>query len=117
MSGTLVGGKAAATTNKAKYGADFYARIGAIGGKRGNTGGFHANRELASRCGKLGGAISRRGEYKLSPEERQEIRLKYELEYSKAYKELLAIHTAANKKRLDEGAITVYTRKRGLVHS
>lgn len=35
-------------------------RIGAIGGKRGNTGGFYGNRELASRAGKIGGRISRR---------------------------------------------------------
>ena len=34
MAGTKSGGKAAAATNKSKYGADFYARIGAKGGKR-----------------------------------------------------------------------------------
>jgi hypothetical protein len=40
MSGTVEGGKAAAETNKNKYGADFYVKIGAIGGKKGTTGGF-----------------------------------------------------------------------------
>lgn len=40
MAGTKAGGRAAAATNKAKYGSDFYARIGAEGGKRGHTGGF-----------------------------------------------------------------------------
>lgn len=60
MSGTKSGGRAAAATNKAKYGADFYARIGAVGGKKGRTGGFFANRELARRAGAIGGRISRR---------------------------------------------------------
>jgi hypothetical protein len=60
MSGTIAGGKAAAATNKSKYGADFYAKIGAVGGKKGHTGGFYANRELARRAGATGGRISRR---------------------------------------------------------
>jgi hypothetical protein len=54
MAGTKEGGKAAAATNKAKYGSDFYAQIGAKGGKLGRTGGFFANRSK-------GGRISRRG--------------------------------------------------------
>lgn len=60
MAGTKTGGKAAASTNKTKYGADFYARIGAMGGKKGTTGGFYANRELARVAGAKGGRISRR---------------------------------------------------------
>ena len=60
MAGTKTGGKSAASTNKAKYGADFYARIGAMGGKQGHTGGFAANRELARAAGAKGGRISRR---------------------------------------------------------
>lgn len=60
MAGTQNGGKAAAATNKKKYGADFYARIGAMGGKNGRTGGFYANRELARLAGAKGGRISRR---------------------------------------------------------
>ena len=60
MAGTVAGGKAAAVTNKARYGADFYARIGAKGGKMGHTGGFAANRELARKAGAKGGRISRR---------------------------------------------------------
>lgn len=60
MAGTKNGGKAAASTNKAKYGADFYAKIGAMGGKKGKTGGFYANRELARIAGARGGRISRR---------------------------------------------------------
>lgn len=60
MAGTKTGGKAAAATNKAKYGADFYAKIGAMGGKKGKTGGFFANRELARLAGAKGGRISRR---------------------------------------------------------
>lgn len=60
MAGTIQGGKSAAATNKAKYGKDFYARIGAMGGKKGTTGGFAANRELARVAGAKGGRVSRR---------------------------------------------------------
>lgn len=60
MAGTKAGGKAAAATNKAKYGPDFYAKIGAKGGKLGTTGGFAANRELARTAGAKGGRLSRR---------------------------------------------------------
>lgn len=60
MAGTKTGGKAAAQTNKTKYGPDFYARIGAIGGRKGTTGGFAANRELARIAGRKGGRVSRR---------------------------------------------------------
>ena len=59
MAGTKQGGKSAATTNKEKYGDDFYARIGSMGGKKGTTGGFFANRELARIAGQKGGKISR----------------------------------------------------------
>ena len=61
MAGTKTGGAKAAATNKKKYGGDFYARIGAVGGHNGHTGGFFANRELARRAGAVGGRISRRG--------------------------------------------------------
>ena len=40
MAGTKAGGLKAAATNKAKYGKEFYARIGAKGGRLGHTGGF-----------------------------------------------------------------------------
>lgn len=64
MAGTEKGGKEAAKTNKKKYGADFYARIGAKGGTRGHTGGFAAGREgreRARKFGAIGGRLSRRG--------------------------------------------------------
>ena len=61
MSGTIEGGKQAAKTNKERYGADWYAKIGAKGGKKGTTGGFYANRELAIEAGRKGGLISKRG--------------------------------------------------------
>lgn len=60
MSATREGGIKTAQTNKAKYGEDFYKRIGAIGGKKGTTGGFAANRELARIAGRKGGRISKR---------------------------------------------------------
>jgi hypothetical protein len=46
-----------------KYGPDFYARIGAKGGKKGHTGGFAAGKEgleRARKWGAVGGKISRR---------------------------------------------------------
>ena len=61
MSGTVLGGAKARDTNKTKHGADFYIRIGALGGKIGRTGGFYANRELARTAGRKGGLKSRRG--------------------------------------------------------
>ncbi len=69
MAGTKIGGRKAATTNKTKYGSDFYASIGAKGGKRGKTGGFASEkkgddgltgRERARMAGSKGGRISRR---------------------------------------------------------
>lgn len=60
MAGTKAGGQKAATTNRARHGKDFYAKIGAKGGKIGTTGGFAANRELARIAGAKGGRISRR---------------------------------------------------------
>lgn len=60
MAGTKLGGKRAAETNKRIHGDDFYKRIGAMGGKKGTTGGFAANRELARIAGAKGGRISRR---------------------------------------------------------
>lgn len=59
MAGTVEGGKKAAAKNKARE-PGFYARIGAMGGKNGRTGGFAANRELARIAGAKGGTISRR---------------------------------------------------------
>ena len=61
MSVTKAGGMKAAATNKAKYGKEFYARIGKKGGQNGHTGGFAANPALARIAGAKGGRISRRG--------------------------------------------------------
>ena len=70
MAGTTKGGKSAAATNKAKYGPDFYAKIGRTGGRKGTTGGFASNkvgadgltgRQRAAVAGLIGGRISRRG--------------------------------------------------------
>ena len=61
MAGTKAGGMKAAQTNKTRHGSDFYARIGAKGGKLGTTGGFAANRELARVAGAKGGRIRSRG--------------------------------------------------------
>lgn len=60
MAGTKLGGVKAYQTNIKRHGKDFYKRIGAIGGRNGNTGGFAANPELARIAGAKGGKISRR---------------------------------------------------------
>ncbi len=76
MSGSVEGGRVAAATNKKKYGDDYYAKIGAMGGKLGHTGGFAAKRicvdpdcdyytwskdHLVAQCaGFKGGQISKR---------------------------------------------------------
>jgi general stress protein YciG len=61
MSGTRAGGLKAAATNKSRYKADFYQKIGAMGGAKSRGGGFAQNRELAREAGRLGGKVSRRG--------------------------------------------------------
>jgi general stress protein YciG len=69
MAGTKAGGLKAAATNKAKYGKEFYARIGQKGGRAGHTGGFKANPALAKIAGAKGGRISRRGPAKKKEDE------------------------------------------------
>lgn len=59
MAGTKAGGLKAAAANKAKD-PEFYAKIGARGGRMGHTGGFAANPELARIAGARGGRVSRR---------------------------------------------------------
>lgn len=61
MAGTTQGGKRAAETNKLRYGKNFYARIGSVGGKRGRTGGFYVNKITAMRAGHIGGCRSKKG--------------------------------------------------------
>ena len=74
MSGTIVGGKKAALTNKIKHGSDYYVRIGRKGGQNGHTGGFASNPELAKLAGQKGGKISKRGMSKAKIEQiRKEI--------------------------------------------
>jgi general stress protein YciG len=40
---------------KAKYGDDFFVRLGSKGGKISRTGGFYGNPEAASKAGRIGG--------------------------------------------------------------
>ena len=70
MAGTLEGGRKAAKTNKRRYGRNWYAKIGHIGGSNGHTGGFASEKkgsdgltgyERARIAGAKGGRISRRG--------------------------------------------------------
>lgn len=67
MSGSKLGGQKTAATNKAKYGEDYYKRIGSIGGKKGSIGGFwhtkyvKGDAEAVAAAGAFGGRISKRG--------------------------------------------------------
>lgn len=70
MAGTKLGGQKAAQTLKERQGADYYARIGSIGGHNGHTGGFASETkgadgmtgpERARYYGAIGGKISKRG--------------------------------------------------------
>lgn len=61
MAGTVKGGKKAAETNRLKFGADFYSRLGKLGGKSKNPKkGFGTHRDMAPIMGKRGGHISKR---------------------------------------------------------
>jgi uncharacterized protein len=74
VSGSIEGGFKAYETNKQRYGADYMRRIGAIGGRRGHSGGFASDtvgadgltgKERASIAGAKGGRISRRTKAKV----------------------------------------------------
>ena len=75
ISGTKAGGKAAAKTNKERYGKDFYKINGAKGGKKSRDGGFASSKQCDcelieevhghQRCaGIKGGLKSRHGKAK-----------------------------------------------------
>ena len=73
MPGNRIGGLKASATNKARYGNDWYARIGKIGGHNGHTGGFASDevgadgltgQQRAKIAGAKGGKISKRGKAK-----------------------------------------------------
>lgn len=61
MPGNREGGLRAARKNKKFYGADFYARIGAMGGVKSRGGGFAYSRAKAVEAGRIGGTRSKRG--------------------------------------------------------
>lgn len=64
MGGTKAGGQKAAASNKAKFGEDFYKKIGAKGGKAHGKGGFYYSKQHGLdwhiEAGRIGGKISRR---------------------------------------------------------
>lgn len=64
MSGTIAGGLQTVRTIKEVYGEDYYVRLGQLGGAAGHTGGFYANRQLASAAGRIGGMTSTRSKHR-----------------------------------------------------
>lgn len=77
MSGNREGGKKAAIVNKERHGADYYKRIGALGGSKSHpeTRPFTKNPELARRAGEKGGRMSKRGASK-EPREHKPVEIK-----------------------------------------
>lgn len=73
MSGTKQGGLKARDTNIKKYGKQFYAKIGAEGGRAGGGHAFAHGKADPHKAGTLGGSISRRNG-KLSEERVKEIK-------------------------------------------
>ena len=103
MAGNKIGGVKAVDTIRRRHGERFYAQIGRIGGSRGHTGGFYANRELASAAGRIGGMVSRKGgrhgSTRLTP--RQRANLKRKKAFQQAYDRLLKVRAEAEKKRIE----------------
>ena len=65
MAGTKAGGLKTAATNKARYGEDYYRKLGQLGGRNGHTGGFATmSYALRAKYGRMGGLKSRRGKAK-----------------------------------------------------
>ena len=66
MAGTKSGGKKCAMKNKELHGEDYYSRLGKMGGavSHPKTRWFSLHPELASKYGKKGGKISKRGKAK-----------------------------------------------------
>lgn len=71
MAGNKIGGSKAAKTIKEKYGSDYWARVGAVGGSKSRGGGFASDkkgadgltgRERARIAGSKGGVKSKRRE-------------------------------------------------------
>lgn len=61
MAGSKSGGEKTRETLRAKYGADYYSRIGRMGGKiKGVKKGFALDPKRAKEAGRLGGSRSRR---------------------------------------------------------
>lgn len=59
MGGTRKGAYKGTITKLNRYGVDFFAEIGAKGGKASNKGGFYNNPEVAREMGRIGGRISK----------------------------------------------------------
>jgi len=69
IAGTILGGKAAAATNVAKYGASFYHNIGKLGGSKKVPKGFaKMDKEKVREAGRKGGSVR----WKHSPEQVEE---------------------------------------------
>ncbi len=75
MSGTIIGGRKTAKTNKERHGEDFYKKIGHLGGSvKGVAKGFALMpREKRQEAGRKGGKTSKRGPAKDDIDKAEEI--------------------------------------------
>lgn len=108
----MTGGLQARDTNTLRYGDDWYGIIGTIGGSKGHTGGFYANRELASAAGAIGGARSRRKSpryYDTSSTAKRRMKLQRSKALHKAYERLVKIQAEAKAQRDREAALLLET--------
>jgi hypothetical protein len=96
MPGTKTGGEISAQKNKERYGEDFYARIGAIGGSRSFGTGFTS--DTARIWGAVGGSLSRKGR-KLTPDERAKVKARIFKTHAEALANLTRIQQAARERR------------------
>jgi len=92
MGGTREGGLYTKELLLEKYGKDYYRYIGQIGGRKGHTGGFYGNRDLASEAGRLGGMISKRRPADPRKKKRQR-------EFNRVHKHLIRIGERARRQR------------------
>jgi general stress protein YciG len=64
MPGTLEGGSKTADTNKKKYGADYYVKLGKLGGKAGTGHKFGHGKVDPHEAGRKGGKATKKDYHK-----------------------------------------------------
>lgn len=108
MAGTYAGGKKAANTNLRKQGADFYRKIGRLGGLKSRNGGFAQNRELARKVGAEGGRKSKRSVAKIKELDKISDRILADIENPNLF-----FYEIADKYGVSTATLRTWLRKQG----